>query len=248
MMKRALAGQLAELMFTKDYHEYLYGDLIPGQNAVIHYDAERLPQVFSSPGASLDCHIVFNRGSPPRVFPLQSHTGILQQKAGVEPGGGSMVRASILIPESAERFELWFTASASGRPIGYDSDFGKNFAFPFLERDVQVRAADVVSVFGQNKDRFHVTVETAPAVADVVLDYRVTNQRPVSPTLTRVAMQSGGSEPGGWRVWSTPPIDVPHGAVVSFSVTYTRANRSYFDDNHHRGYLAPPPPLMRASP
>lgn len=248
MMKRALAGQLAELMFTKDYHEYLYGDLIPGQNVVIHFDAERLPQVFTSPGASLECHIVFNQGGTPRVFPLHSHTGILQRKAGVEPGGGSMVRASIRIPENADQFEVWFTASAGGRPIGYDSDFGKNFAFPFLSRELQVRGADVVSVSGQPNDHFYVTVATAPAVLDVVLDYRVTNQRPLSPTLTRIALASGGLEPGGWHLWSTPPIDVPHGAVVSFSVTYTRANRAYFDDNHHRGYLAPPPPSMRASP
>jgi hypothetical protein len=247
MMKRALAGQLADLMFTKDYREFLHGDLVPGHKVALNFDAERLPQVFSSPGAAIDCHVLFKRGGTPQVFPLHSDTGILTRKSGIEPGGGSMVRASITIPEDAEQFELWFTASVAGRPIGYDSDFGKNFAFPFVERDIRVRAASVAPVSGQLGDRFSVTVETARAVSGVALDYRVTNRLPLAATTTRVALQSGGSAPDGWSVWSTPPIDVPRGAVVSFSVTYTRANKTYFDDNNHRGYVAPMAELARAA-
>ena len=44
MIKRALAGQPAELMFTKDYREFLRGDLAQNHKVRINFDAERLPQ------------------------------------------------------------------------------------------------------------------------------------------------------------------------------------------------------------
>ena len=74
----------------------------------------------------------------------------------------------------------------------------------------------------------------------------MTNQAPVAPATTRVALLKGDAAADGWQRWSAPMIEVPLGAVVSFSVTYTRDGKSYFDDNHHRGYLAPAPGLERA--
>jgi uncharacterized protein DUF6209 len=246
MIKRALAGQLAELMFTKNYREFLRGDLIPGRKVRINFDAERLPQVFEVPGATLECHVRFQEQAPPLVVPLESHTGILTRKSGVEPGAGSMVCALVQIPESAERFELWFTASFGGKVLGWDSEHGKNFSFPFVSRDVRISDASVEPLAGTDHDRFNVLVESASGVSGLALDYRVTNRVPVAPSTTRVALVEDGPAEDGWQRWSAPLIQVPHGAIVAFSVSYTRAGVTYFDDNHHRGYLAPAPELTQA--
>jgi len=244
MIKRALAGQLAELMFTKDYREFLRGDLAPTCRVRINFDAERLPQVFDVPGASLAANVLFHKDAAAHVIPLESHTGILIRKSGVEPGAGSMVTAMVQIPANAERFELWFTASSGGKTLGYDSDHGKNFSFPFVNRDVRISHASVTPLAGSDRARFSVAVETASGVSGLALDYRVTNQAPVAPATTRVALLKGDAAADGWQRWSAPMIEVPLGAVVSFSVTYTRDGKSYFDDNHHRGYLAPMPELQ----
>lgn len=245
MIKRALAGQLAELMFTKNYREFLRGDLAPRQKVRINFDAERLPQVFEVPGATLECHVLFHEQGTPQVIPLQSQTGILTRKSGVEPGAGSMVTALLEIPADAERFELWFTASSAGKVLGYDSDHGKNFSFPFVSRDLRITDASVTPLSGSDRARFSVAVETSSGVSDLALDYRITNQVPVAPSTTRVTLLPGDRATDGWQRWSTPVIDVPHGAVVAFSVSYTRSGKAYFDDNHHRGYLAPDPELAQ---
>lgn len=241
MIKRALAGQLAELMFTKDYREFLRGDLIPGRKVRINFDAERLPQVFDVPGATLECHVLFKDHASPIVIPLESHTGILTRKSGVEPGAGSMVCALVQVPANAERFELWFTASFGGKVLGWDSEHGKNFSFPFLSRDIRIADASVAPLAGSDRDRFSVSVESANGVSGLGMDYRVTNRVPVAPATTRVALVKDGTAEDGWQRWSAPLIEVPHGAVVAFSVSYTRDGSTYFDDNHHRGYLAPLP-------
>ncbi|MET0793294.1 MAG: DUF6209 family protein [Polyangiaceae bacterium] len=246
MIKRALAGQLAELMFTKNYREFLRGDLVPGRKVRINFDAERLPQVFDVPGASLEAHVRFQEQALPVVIPLESHTGILTRKSGVEPGAGSMVCALVQVPANAERFELWFSASFGGKVLGWDSDNGKNFSFPFVSRDVRISEATVEPLAGTDRDRFSVVVESASGVSGLALDYRVTNRVPVAPSTTRVALLQAGTAPDGWQRWSAPLIEVPHGAIVAFSVSYTRDGTSYFDDNHHRGYLAPVPELMQA--
>jgi hypothetical protein len=246
MIKRALAGQPAELMFTKDYREFLRGDLAPNHKVRISFDAERLAQVFDVMGASLEAHVLFHKDAAERVIPLESHTGILTRKSGVEPGAGSMVTAVVQIPADAERFELWFTASSGGKPLGYDSDHGKNFSFPFVAQDVRIHDASVTPLAGTDRAQFSVAVETASGVSGLALDYRVTNQVPVAPATTRVLLLKGDTAADGWQRWSAPRIEVPHGAIVAFSVTYTRDGRLYFDDNHHRGYLAPVPGLERA--
>ena len=114
MIKRALAGQPAELMFTKDYREFLRGDLAHNHKVRINFDAERLPQVFDVAGASLEAHVLFHKDAAERVIPLESHTGILTRKSGVEPGAGSMVTAVVQIPADAERFSPGF----AGRGLG----------------------------------------------------------------------------------------------------------------------------------
>lgn len=241
MIKRALAGQLAELMFTKDYREFLRGDLVPNHEVRINFDAERLPQVFDAPGASLEAHVLLHANTEPLVIPLESHTGILTRKSGIEPGAGSMVSALLQIPSDAERFELWFTATSGGKVLGYDSDNGKNFSFPFVAQDVRIEDAAVTPLAGSDRARFSVTVASSSGVSDLALDYRVTNQVPVAPATTHVKLCETDTAPDGWQRWSTPLIEVPHNAVVAFSVTYMRDGKSYFDDNHHRGYLAPEP-------
>jgi len=246
MIKRALSGQLAELMFTKNYREFLRGDLIPGRKVRINFDAERLPQVFEVPGATLECYVRFKGHAPALVVPLESHTGILTRKSGVEPGAGSMVCALVQIPADAERMEIWFSASFGGKVLGWDSDHGKNFSFPFVSHDVRVIDASVEPLASTDHARFNVVVESASGVSGLALDYRVTNRLPVAASTTRVALLQEGPAQDGWQRWSAPLIAVPQGAIVAFSVSYTLHGTSYFDDNHHRGYLAPVPELMQA--
>jgi hypothetical protein len=247
MINRALAGQPALLTFTKDFREFLRGDLAPDHAVDIDFDAERLPQVIDSPNGFIECHVVFKNGGTPQVYRLDSPGGLLTRKAGDEPGGGSMVGTRFTIPSDAEQIEMWFSAIVGSAAVAFDSDFGKNFAFPFVERDIRVVAADVAATLDAAADRFSAAVETSPGVGELLLDYRVTNMQPVAPTTTRIALQLGGSALDGWQTWSTPAIAVPHGAVVAFSVTYRRGGHVYFDDNHHRGYLAPVPPPPQAA-
>lgn len=239
MLERTHAGAPALLTFTKDYREFLRGDLVPGGSVEVYFDAERLPRVIDTAGAFIDCHVAYWSGKPPTVYRLESHGGALQHKPGISPGGGSMVGARIEIPENAQQLELWFTAIVDHKQVAYDSDFGKNFAFPFVQRDVRVLDADVRS------GRLSVSLETASGVSEPVLDYRITNKQPIAPKPTRVSLNPAGKAVDGWEKWVTPDVPVPEGAVVSFSITYRRGRREYFDDNHHAGYLAPrPEPLL----
>lgn len=239
MLERTHAGAPALLTFTKDYREFLRGDLTPGGSVEIYFDAERLPQVIDNPGAFIDCHVRYWNGKPPTVYRLESHGGLLQHKAGIMPGGGSMVGAHIDIPENAQQLEMWFTATVGHSQLAYDSDMGKNFAFPFVQQDVRVLDANV------RGGRFSVSLETAGGVSEPVLDYRVTNKQPVAPQPTRISLSPAGKAADGWDKWVTPDVTVPDGAVVSFSLTYRRGAHEFFDDNHHAGYLAPrPAPLM----
>lgn len=240
MILRALTGQVPELLFTKDYKEFLHGTLTRGGLVRVNYDAERLPQIFDHPGSRIEARGVFHPGATPRSFPLESQTGTLTRKAGIEPGAGSMVTGLIRVPPDAEQFELWFTLSLSDRILAYDSDHSKNFNFPFLDNDVRVREASITPIAGKTTDQLHVVVECADGVSGVELDYRVTNVAHVSVSPTHVPLERRTLLPDGWHIWLSQNVEVPHGAVVSFSVTYRRATKTYFDDNHHRGYLAAP--------
>ncbi len=241
MLERTHAGVPALLTFTKDYREFLRGDLVPGGSVEIYFDAERLPQVIDQPEAFIDCHVAFWNGKPPTAYRLESYGGLLQHKAGNEPGGGSMLSGRIDIPQNAQQLELWFTATIGNSQLAYDSDMGKNFSFPFVQQDVRVLDADVRS------GRFSVSLETARGVSDPFLDYRVTNKQPIAPKPTRVGLSPAGKAADGWDKWVTPEVRVPDGAVVSFSLTYRRGTHEYFDDNHHAGYLAPRPAALMAS-
>ena len=247
MIERSLAGKPALLTFTKDYREFLRGDLVPGGAVDIYYDAERLPQVIDSPHAVVECQVSFKKGEV-RAYRLQSAGGLLLRKSGKQPGGGSMLGAHIVIPPDAEQMELWFRALLGQRTLAYDSDHGKNFAFPFVARDVRVAATDVVETAASGGARFEVTVETASGVGEPALDYRITNEHPVAARPTSIKLLKRGLANDGWQIWSAPEIHVARNAVVAFSITYRRGDHLYFDDNHHRGYLAPPPPDLVPDP
>ena len=245
MITRAFAGQPAHLTFTKDFREFLHGDLAPGATVTLYYDAERMPQtrpyVNGVPAWSISCHAKFHEDGAALEYPLRSETGIILTKSGDEPGSGTMLTGEIAIPADAGEFVLWFVNTGGSGSVYYDSDFGKNYGFPFLVCDVRVAAGQVVPDPAGAHSQFSAEIHAAPEVANVVLDYRVTNRGPVAPEPTRVALTPTDATDDGWQIWSTGSINVPFAAVVSYSVTYTRGNRTYFDDNDHRGYLASQP-------
>jgi hypothetical protein len=239
MIRRVFAAADCHITFTKDHREYLAGNLAPGTAVTLYYDAERLKQTRGPNWKIICCH-KYHESGPILTTSLSSSTGNITTKAGNSPGGGTMLSGEIQIPTDAELFILWFELSDDSGASYYDSDSGRNFQFPFLSEDIRIASAEVISAGTTASSNFTVTVETAPDIDALVLDYRITNFGALAVTTTEVPLHLIGAANDSWIQWSSDDISVQDNAVIIFSVAYSKAGRRYFDDNNHRGYLAAP--------
>lgn len=255
MIKRSFGGLPPRITFTSDFHELVHGDLRPGTNVRLRYDPARIVPpgegyVFGDPEHRIAVHVIFPPSQDVVSIPLHSRTGMLTDPDTDVTGAGSMLTATIHVPDPATAMIVWFTHDGPYGPTNYDSDFGRNFHFGFVSQQIVLLAA-TVGAGESGADSFTVKVATVPEVPHVAVRVRVVGAQTSSDHDLK---PSGERQKDGWPVWELDPVAIPKGAAVRFKLYYWIGDIRYKDDNYGQYYLAhqgeaehvPPPPAALA--
>ena len=244
MIHRALEGKPAHITFTMGFRQVAKGDLQPGKKFTIYYDAERLPNERSTyqgePAWSITAYVKFSETGQPHPYVLESRTGHVRRKLTNRSGSGTIMEAHVPVPLNASEVILWFVNTGRSGAVYYDSDYGRNYWFRFVQNDIRVLSDQVVSDPQTPYSGFGVQVSAASALTGVSVHYRVLNM-PKNPMEATVPLQlTGPSRAGNLNLWSIAEVVVPYRSVISFDILYTTEGRTFVDNNHGRGYLATP--------
>jgi hypothetical protein len=240
-MYRINRNQPPRLTFTRDFHELLRGRLEPGQDVTIRYDPARIvppgdPYTFGDPARPIRVHATFAADAPAAFEEtLVSLSGPLAAPIVDVTGQGSMLLATLQCAMDAQELILWFSFTGDDGRVRYDSEFGRNYRFPFLDREFQVVKADVAA------RRFTLEAATAPGVSEVTVYYRVAPTQHAKPVEVALRRQPQ-PDAGGWIHWALePPADVGAGSAVTFKCYYNIRRTWYKDDNDGLYYTVPRP-------
>ncbi|MGD0044503.1 MAG: DUF6209 family protein [Isosphaeraceae bacterium] len=244
MIHRALEGKPALITFAMSFRHVAVGDLQPGKDFSIYYDAERLPNERSThqgkPAWSITAYVKFSETDQPHPYVLESRTGRVRRKITDRSGCGTIMEAHVPVPLNASEVILWFVNTGRSGAVYYDSDYGRNYWFRFVQNDIRVLSDELVSNPEMPYSGFGVQVSAAPALTGVSVHYRVLNM-PKNPMEATVPLQMTGPSAGGnLNLWSIAKVVVPYRSVISFDILYSTEGRTFIDDNHGRGYLATP--------
>jgi hypothetical protein len=154
-----------------------------------------------------------------------------------------MLTAQLVIPQDAEALTMWFVNTGPSGQKYYDSHYGTNYVFRFVTLDIHVHSTGIVSGAQTPYSGFNLTVYAAPHVEKVSVTLQVLNIRQGEPPFVDTAdlTRNGTVEKGDWTIWLLSNRIVPYHAVVSFYIDYVVDGQTFQDNNHARGYLAPPP-------
>jgi len=219
MIHRALEGKPALITFTMDFHQVVQGDLQPGKKFLIDYDAERLPNERSTyqgkPAWSITAYVKFSETGQPHPYVLKSLTGPVRPKITNESGSGTIMKASVPVPVNASEVILWFVNTGRSGAVYYDSDYGRNYWFRFVQNDIRVISDQIVSDPETPYSGFGVQVSAAPALTGVSVHYRVHRKCMNTRHGGRVRLLSKGqdlllritdSDPGSEGIASAAPV------------------------------------------
>ena len=112
----------AKIVFSKDWKETLYGYLLPGEEVRIEYAASRLPNRDTRYGQrawNIFAEIKYSEGG-------NVHSVLLEG-----PDEEDMMTTTLEIPPNATSFIIWFKHHGYYNGYSYDSNFQKNYKFPF---------------------------------------------------------------------------------------------------------------------
>jgi hypothetical protein len=239
-------GKAARLIFTLDFHELLKGDLEPGNLCTLAYAPNRIvpDDEVSSQAYNVRpvvAHLQFHQSAPPISLPLAGWRGDPMIALTETDEDGAVLRTTFTVPSDAEWVMVWFSYTDSDGHTLYDSDFGKNFMFRFLARDLMLLEAAVVSEAGRPTATFICRVSTAPEVDSVRVRYRITNQRPEPPRRVVELSQGPGPDVSARRIWEARDITVPPHSTLAFDLQYFVGDRIFKDDNQGQYFLAMDP-------
>src|SRR5512147_3256369 len=119
MIAKAYVGKPAQITFTADFHELLEGDLRPGEPVTLRYDPRRIvpagdPYIFGSPQHPINAFAQFRDEGPVSQEVLTSPAGIVAEpKYDISGSRGSMLAATITVPDDAQRVIIWFSYLAA---------------------------------------------------------------------------------------------------------------------------------------
>jgi hypothetical protein len=145
-----------------------------------------------------------------------------------------MLYGQFTIAPEAEWIMMWFTFDDGSGDIRYDSRFGINYRFRFIEKDVDILNAAIEDSTSGVTDIFHCEVAASACVDALVLRYRVVNvhpdARPTEAPLKRL-VDSPSVDESHSIAWSTGDIIVPDHAVIAFDLVYYVDDVRYKEDN-----------------
>jgi hypothetical protein len=240
--RRMFPNDPPSITFTKDHRQLVHGDLLPGREVTIVYDAERLPHERSQDHGrkawTIRCFYKFVENGTVSSTDLWSETGKILSKISNEPGEGTMMLSRINIPDDADHLTLWFLNTGKSGAEYWDSNFGRNYIFRFVVEDINITDVGVEHDAKKPVSNFHIEVEASPEVDEVTVLYRIMNG-PGSPKEQDIPLplnMTGTPAPTQKRRWSGTTA-VPEGAVVRFTVTYNSYGNPHADTNSGKGYL-----------
>jgi hypothetical protein len=232
-----------QLVFTRNYREYVRGWFHPGQTATIRYDPYRVVPPgddyrFGDPARQIVAHLQFNEGGPVTDVTLTSPVGTPDYISPSVIERAPKLRGEVAIPEGADWVSIWFTYTGAGGRVLYDSNFGKNFRLRFYREEIELLQTEVVDDPGQPLARFVCRAATDASVERVIARYRVVNRQPVAPETSVDLRRTGKTDEQGRAIWETSDVLVPKDAVLAYDLVYYADNRPFKDDNQGSFFVA----------
>src|SRR4051794_1475621 len=129
-----------QVMFTRDFREFIRGGFQPGALVAIRYDPYRIvppgdDYTFGDPARPVVAHLRFNEGGPVTDLVLVSHSGMHQDVTDWKARRVPMLTGNITIPEGADWMDIWFSFASGGREV-FDSNWGKNYRLRFYRDEL----------------------------------------------------------------------------------------------------------------
>ena len=151
MTKKALSTKvqidtLPQLVFKGDFQQDVTGEIKPGSNVAIVFDAERLPLERSldakgKPAWTISAFYQFLPGGEVEKINL------LSEKSGAGKKVKDIAEETILkgvfsVPSGSEEAVIWFLNTGNTGNEYYDSAFGNNYRFRVVPEAVETESAD----------------------------------------------------------------------------------------------------------
>jgi hypothetical protein len=232
-----------ELIFTRDFREYIRGRFRPGLTATIRYDPYRVvpPRQayrFGDPDHAVVAHLQCSQGGPILDVTLGSPAGIPDWVPSADFDRALMLRGEVVIPVDAAWVTVWFTYKSAGGQVFYDSNFGKNFRLRFYRDELEILQTDVLDDLGQSQGRFVCRVAANACVQRVIARYRVVNRQAAAAETSVDLRQTGESDEHGHPIWATEDVLVPKDGVIAYDLVYFADDRAFKDNNQGNYFLA----------
>jgi len=233
----------AELIFTRDFREYIRGRFQPGLTATIRYDPFRVVPPddgyrLGDPERPVIAHLQCKEHGPVMDVTLGSPAGIPDCIPAAEYDRAPKLRGEVVIPGDADWVSVWFSYKGAGGRVYHDSNFGKNFRLRFYRDELEVLQTDVIDDPGQTQARFVCRVAASSCVQRLIARYRVVNRQPVAPDTSVDLRRTGELDDHGHSIWETHDVLVPKGAVVAYDLVYFADDRAFKNDNQGNYFLA----------
>jgi len=105
------------LSFNDNWDEVVSGTVRAGQEFIVNYDVDRLPE----------CRATYNGPAWVISALYRFDNGPIQEK--VVTGYGTSAPTSIVAPAGARHLEMWFRNTDRGSCVRYDNNYGSNYHF-----------------------------------------------------------------------------------------------------------------------
>lgn len=243
MSRRISTGKSPHIIFTYDFHQLVYGELLADRDCTLSYDPLRIVPAddsyqFGDPSRPIIAHVQCQPSPNVHNVVLQSRTGKLHDIDIDYMGQGSMLHGQFHTPADCEEVVIWFSYQDWTGGTRWDSDYGANYRFRFVSQDLKFLSSEVES--GDAVDQLKVQLAAAPAIERVIVRYRIVNDTatPTQEYLVELSPTIQRDFEGG-RLWSLA-MPLPHGAVVAYDVLYFLRGCRFKDDNSGRYFVVAP--------
>jgi Family of unknown function (DUF6209) len=243
MSERINRGKPPHIIFTYDFHQLVYGELLADRDCTLSYDPFRIVPAddsyqFGDPSRPIIAHVQCQSSPSVHHIVLQSRTGTLHDIDIDYTGQGSMLHGQFHILGHCDEVVVWFSYQDRTGRTRWDSDYGANYRFRFVSEDLKFLNSEVES--GDAVDQLKVQLTAAPEIERVIVRYRIVNDltKPTQEYLVELSPTNQRDSDGG-RLWSLA-IPLPRGAVVAYDVLYFVSGRRFKDDNSGRYFVLAP--------
>jgi uncharacterized protein DUF6209 len=239
-----------EMIFTRDFREFVRGEFRPGSKVTIRYNPYRIVPPgedyrFGDPARPVVAHLQFKEGGPVTDVTLVSLIGSPDHIPDWTERHVPKLDGEVTIPEDADWVTIWFSyKSGDGREV-YDSNWGKNYRFRFYREEISILDSFIRDLPDKPLNEFVCRIASDPKVEWMKVRYRVDNVRPLPPMTVVDLHRTDQVTKDGKIVWETRGVLVPNDAVVAYDIVYSIDGRPFKDNNQGSFFLACLPEVLK---